>query len=173
MAMPDLTVVQTFPKQEGLIYCAAMTEDASPPTVDNLEAEQRVVRDLRAFCRQLNWGATFLQVLTVVTALGGIVLSLLVATYTGAYGMDPGRIKVWAFLSAVCTALYSGFRLRAKAADMRSAFRLLNADLMRYRIGTLSASQLIESYSKAEEVLGQVEVDGLAERAGQTQPTQR
>lgn len=147
-----------------------MPELGSPPPAGHQAAEERVVRDLRVFCRQLNWGATLLQLLTVITALGGIVLSLLVATYTGTDGLPPGQLKVLAFLSAVCTALYSGFRLRAKAADMRSAFRLLNADLMRYRIGTLTASQLIESYSKAEEVLGQVEVDGLAERGSQLKP---
>ncbi|MFN9545608.1 MAG: hypothetical protein ACK6AD_00845 [Cyanobacteriota bacterium] len=147
-----------------------MSESANNPPADGPQGgEERVVRDLRAFCRQLNWGATLLQLLTVLIALGGIVLSLLVATYTGTEGMDPGQLKVLAFLSAACTALYSGFRLRAKAADMRSAYRLLNADLMRHRIGALSVSQLIESYSKAEEVLGQVEVDGLAERSGPSQ----
>jgi hypothetical protein len=68
-----------------------------------------------------------------------------------------------AFFSAICTAMFSGFRLRSKAADLRTAFRILNADLMRYRIGECSASQLIESYSKVEERIGQVEVDGLGD----------
>ena len=53
------------------------------------------------------------------------------------------------------------FRLRSKAADLRTAFRILNADLMRYQIGQYSASQLIGTYSKVEERIGQVEVDGL------------
>ena len=53
------------------------------------------------------------------------------------------------------------FRLRSKAADLRTAFRILNADLMRYRIGQYTASQLIETYSKVEERIGQVEVDGM------------
>ena len=58
--------------------------------------------------------------------------------------------------------------MRSKAADLRTAFRILNADLMRYRIGQYSASQLIESYSKVEERIGQVEVDGL----GNPRPTE-
>jgi hypothetical protein len=68
-----------------------------------------------------------------------------------------------AFFSAICTALFSGFRLRSKAADLRTAFRILNADLMRYRIGECSASQFIESYSKVEERIGRVAVDGLGD----------
>jgi hypothetical protein len=60
------------------------------------------------------------------------------------------------------------FRLRSKAADLRTAFRILNADLMRYRIGQYTASQLIETYSKVEERIGQVEVDGM----GNPKPTE-
>jgi hypothetical protein len=44
--------------------------------------------------------------------------------------------------------------LRSKAADLRTAFRILNTDLMRYRIGQYTASQLIESYSNVEERIG-------------------
>jgi len=46
------------------------------------------------------------------------------------------------------------FRLRSKAADLRTAFRILNADLMRYRIGEYTASELIETYSKVEKRIG-------------------
>jgi hypothetical protein len=60
------------------------------------------------------------------------------------------------------------FRLRSKAADLRTAFRILNADLMRYRIGEYTASELIGTYSKVEERIGQVEVDGL----GNPRPTE-
>jgi len=60
------------------------------------------------------------------------------------------------------------FRLRSKAADLRTAFRILNADLMRYRIGEYSAAQPIMTYSKVEEGIGQVEVDGL----GNPKPTE-
>ena len=56
----------------------------------------------------------------------------------------------------------------AKAADLRTACRILNADLMRYRIGQYTASQLIESYSKVEERIGQVEMDGM----GNPKPTE-
>lgn len=127
--------------------------------------EQQLVQELSQFCRRLHWGATAMQLFTVATALAAIVLSLLVATYSGSDGLDARQLKWLACLSAICTALFSGFRLRSKAADLRTAFRLLNADLMRYRIGELTAAQLITSYSKAEERIGQVEVDGLAERS--------
>jgi hypothetical protein len=129
--------------------------------------EQQVIKQLSNYCGQLHWGATGLQLLTVITALAAIVLSLVVATYTGSKEfVNNGRLlKHLAFLSAICTALFSSFRLRSKAADLRMAYRMLNADLMRYRIGELNASQLITSYSKAEERVGHVEVDGLAERS--------
>jgi hypothetical protein len=147
-----------------------MPEPTPPSSGADPTAEKELVAQLHRFCRRLNRGATALQVLTALTALAGIVLSLLVATYTGSTALDAGTLKVLAFLAAVCTALYSGFRLRSKAADLRSAYRLLNTDLMRYRMGYLNPSQLIDSYSKAEERIGQLEVDGLVERSGQTQP---
>jgi hypothetical protein len=101
------------------------------------------------------------------------VLSLVVATYTnqGESTHDRIPLKLLALLSAIFTALFSGFRMRSKAADMRMAYRMLKADLMRYRIGELTASQLITSYTKAEERIGQVEVDSLAERSPAEPPT--
>jgi hypothetical protein len=149
----------------------AMAEpNPSPAPPAGSAAEQQLVQQLGRFCRRLHWGATALQLLTVVTALAAIVLSLLVATYTGSKDFDPSRLKLMALLSAICTALFSGFRLRSKAADLRTAFRMLNADLMRYQIGECSPAQLIASYSKAEERIGQVEVDGLAERSPSEPP---
>jgi transposase InsO family protein len=50
-------------------------------------------------------------------------------TCTGYYGPDgnkiisPYQLKLLVFLSAICTALFSGFRLRSKAADLRTAYR--------------------------------------------------
>jgi hypothetical protein len=148
-----------------------MPEHSQPATNSGLSAEQLLIKDLQRFCQRLNRGATALQLLTVLTALAGIVLSLLVATYTGSTALDAAQLKLLAFLSAVCTALYSGFRLRSKAADLRSAFRILNADLMRYRIGDISASDLIKTYRLAEERIGQIEVDGLGDRSS-TPPSQ-
>jgi hypothetical protein len=142
----------------------------SSAATESSAAEQQLIKQLSQFCRHLHWGATALQ---VFTALAAIVLSLIVATYTGTKEFDGiGRVlKLLAFLTAICTALFSGFRLRSKAADLRMCFRMLNADLMRYRIGELTASQLITTYSKAEERIGQVEVDGLAERSPAEPPT--
>ena len=42
----------------------------------------------------------------------------------------------------------------AKAADLRTACRILNADLIRYQIGQYTALRLIESTSKVEERIG-------------------
>ena len=140
-----------------------MPETPTTPVPRGSAEEQQLIQQLGQYCRRLHWGATVLQVLTVAMALAAIVLSLLVATYTGSGGLPPSLLKLLAFLSAICTALFSGFRLRSKAADLRTAFRILNADLMRYRIGERSALQLIESYSKVEERIGQVEVDGLGD----------
>lgn len=136
----------------------------APAPVDSL-AEQELIHQLTRYCRRLHWGATALQMLTVFTAFAAIALSLLVATYSGPGALHPSQLKLLAFVSALCTALFSGFRLRSKAADLRTAFRILNADLMRYRIGEYSAAQLIESYRKAEERIGQVEVDGLGDQS--------
>ncbi len=52
----------------------------------------------------------------------------------------------------------------AKAADLRTACRILNADLMRYRIGQYTALRLIETTSKVEERIGR------AARAAAPQP---
>ena len=54
----------------------------------------------------------------------------------------------------------------AKAADLRTACRILNADLMRYRIGQYTASQLIESYSKVEERIGRAALAAAPQPAG-------
>jgi hypothetical protein len=148
-----------------------LSDPRSAPDPPGNAAELELIQQLTRYCRRLHWGATALQSLTVLTALAAIVLSLLVATYTGSGGLHPGLLKLLAFLSAICTALFSGFRLRSKAADLRTAFRILNADLMRYRIGDMTASDLIASYSKAEERIGQVEVDGLGDQKPQD-PTQ-
>ena len=146
---------------EGVTSPSAMADPLPAPVTVASPAEQELIHQLSRYCRRLHWGATALQLLTVITALAAIVLSLLVATYTGSGGLHPSLLKLLAFLSAICTALFSGFRLRSKAADLRTAFRILNADLMRYQIGQYTASQLIETYSKVEERIGQVEVDGL------------
>jgi hypothetical protein len=139
--------------------------NATPEASDS-KAEQELVHQLHEFCRRVNMGATALQIFTVLIALSAIVLSLVVATYTGSTGegsIPSTHLKLLAFLSAICTALFSGFRLRSKAADLRSAYRILKADLMRYSIGALTAADLIETYQKAEERIGQVEVDGLGD----------
>jgi len=44
--------------------------------------------------------------------------------------------------------------LCGKAANLRTAFRILEADRMRYQIGHYTASQLIETTSKMEERIG-------------------
>ncbi len=144
-----------------------MAEPIESPASARSSEEQQLIQQLSSYCRQLHWGATGLQLLTVITALAAIILSLVVATYTGSKEFESnGRVlKLLAFLSAIFTAMFSSFRLRTKAADLRMAFRMLNTDLMRYRIGELNASQLITSYSKAEERVGHVEVDGLPERS--------
>ena len=149
-----------------------MLETHSSPALPSA-AEQELIRDLCKFCRWLNIWATVLQSLTVITALAAIVLSLVVATYTNDQYPPNEKIplKLLALLSAIFTALFSGFRLRSKAADMRMAYRMLKSDLMRYRIGELTASQLITSYTKAEERIGQVEVDSMAERSPAEPPT--
>lgn len=142
-----------------------MPQPVMAPAPGDSPAERELIHQLTSYCRRLHWGATALQMLTVLTAFAAIALSLLVATYTGSGALDPSQLKLLAFVSALCTALFSGFRLRSKAADLRTAFRILNADLMRYRIGEYSATQLIESYRKAEERIGQVEVDGLGDQS--------
>ncbi len=69
--------------------------------------------------------------LAIASALANaIVVSLLLATCTGYSGSDrnnidsPDQLKLLAFLSVICTALFGGFRLRSKAADLRTAYRL-------------------------------------------------
>ena len=148
---------------------AVMSPLDKPVPVERSAAEKALVHQLEKFRGRLNWGASLLQLLTVLIAMGAIVLSLLVAAYTGYEGkgaIGAGQLKLLAFLSAVCTAIYTGFRLRSKAADLRSAFRLLTTELMRYQIGAITAEQLIDTYSKAETMIGQVEVDGLGDRQG-------
>lgn len=149
-----------------------MTRSAADCTPSPIgDGEKEVVRQIQSFAKWLNWNATALQILTVLVALTAIVLSLFVATYTQGSGTPvaspPGwiNLKLLAFLSAVFTSVYTGFRIRSKAADMRNAYRLLAADLMRYRIGEITASRLIQSYQQAERLIGHVEVEALGDRS--------
>ncbi len=132
-------------------------------------AERELLRELQRFTQRLHWSATALQALTVLIALAAVVLSLLVATYSGSEDgwFTPERIKLLAFLSAVCASVYTGFRIRAKAADLRTAYRLLAAELFRYRIGLITAAELIDVYRRAEAMIGQVEVEGLGNLSDQ------
>ncbi len=126
-------------------------------------AENEILQELQRFTQRLHWSATALQSLTVLIALAAVVLSLLVATYSGSEGgwFTPERTKLLAFLSAVCASVYTGFRIRAKAADLRTAYRLMAAEMFRYRIGLITAAQLIDVYRRAEAMIGHVEVEGL------------
>ena len=137
-----------------------------PGMTDIHPGEQQVVKTIQAFCWRLSWGASALQLLTIAIAMAAIVLSLLVATYTGqdSSWLDVNRIKLLAFLSAVFTAVYSTFRIRKKAADLRDGYRLLNTELLHYKVGAITVEKLIESYSRTEKMIGHVEVDGLGAR---------
>ena len=126
------------------------------------EEAKMVAKEIWGFVGRLNLLATALQFATVSFALAAIVLSLIVATFTDDKGLP---IKFIAFLSAAFTSIYTGFRLRTKAANVRDAHRYLRAEVYRYRAGLIELPDLIDAYSHAEKLVGHVEIDALSERS--------
>jgi hypothetical protein len=143
----------------NLIRAAKRDQAISPGTE---EEKLRVSHEILRFSERLNYLATFLQFSTVSFALAAMVFSLLVATFTD--NTDNLPIKLLAFFSAVFTSIYTGFRLRTKAASVRDAYRYLKTELYRYRVGIIDLPALIQAYSQAEKLVGHIEIDALNDR---------
>jgi hypothetical protein len=147
--------------QEDIITPSPNLEDLEEEKKSQLE-EKNISQEILGFANRLNSLATFLQFFTVSFALAAMVFSLLVATFTD----DPKLpIKLLAFFSAVFTSIYTGFRLRTKAASVRDAYRYLKTELYRYRAGIIELPALIQAYSHAEKLVGHIEVDALNDRS--------
>ncbi len=142
------------------LFRAAKQDQAFSPGTD--EERKRVSHEILRFANRLNSLATFLQFSTVSFALAAMVFSLLVATFTDDKQLP---IKLLAFFSAVFTSIYTGFRLRTKAASVRDAYRYLKTELYRYRAGIIDLPALIKAYSQAEKLVGHIEIDALNDRS--------
>lgn len=64
--------------------------------------------------------------------------------------------KIFAFLAAVTIAIMTGFNLTEKANNTRTAWRELNAGVLRYNNHNIDAPGLIEIYRKQEGTIGGV-----------------
>ena len=143
------------------------------------EDESKVAYEIMRYARTINWYASGLQILTVAVALSSIGLSLVVSAYAGVtnglpvLGAIQGEFKLVALFSALSTAVYSSFQLQSKAVCMRNAYRLIAVDLLRYRVGELTISQLITTYAHAERIVGHVEVQGIGRSDSYLKPEPR
>jgi hypothetical protein len=63
-----------------------------------------------------------------------------------------------ALLAAISAALFAGLDLGSKSNNVRTAWRKLNAAIMKYRVGDIGIESLIECYEKGEELVGDVKV---------------
>lgn len=98
-----------------------------------------------------------LRAVHVSLATIAVVASLTVAAKIHSFQSD--QIEWIALTAAVSTGLLGGLGLGTKSNNMRRAWRILNAAMMRYREEPeeqFSMEQLIKEYEKGEEIIGDV-----------------
>jgi hypothetical protein len=113
-----------------------------PPTIsENLRKWECMARCLR-----------FVQV-----ALGvlGTASALTVTTFTEDIGTF--WVKICSFVAAFCIGILAAFDIGGKANATRKACRYLNRAILRYLyVPASSLDNLIDSYSQAQEMVGEV-----------------
>jgi hypothetical protein len=91
------------------------------------------------FLKQWNSMAITLRVIHVLLGISATFFSLLAAAQIGS--IEDVYVKIFAFLAAISIALMTAFNLGAKSNDTRTAWRKLNAAIMRYNIKVASLRQ--------------------------------
>ena len=122
---------------------------------------------LKNICELLEkWGrnAFWLRVAHVALIIIATVSSIIVATTVNSGSNPipllaaPETTKAVALLAAISAALFAGLDLGSKSNNVRTAWRKLNAAVMKYRVGDIGIESLIECYEKGEELVGDVKV---------------
>jgi hypothetical protein len=100
--------------------------------------------------------AFYLRFTHIALGVFATFFSLLAAAQIGS--IQDELIKIFAFIAAVSIALMTGFNLGEKSNNMRSAWRGLNAAIMRYNNDTTKVPKkyVIDAYEKAERLIGDV-----------------
>lgn len=127
------------------------------PTETTKEVPQDIVEALRSWDRtagQLRFAQVFLGVL-------GTSAALAVTTFT--LELSPIIVKGLSFTAALCIGLITAFDLNGRANIVRRAWRHLNTVALRYRnVPEASLDSVVDAYSQAEEMLGDVTFQRLA-----------
>jgi hypothetical protein len=131
---------------------------------ENLELaakKKEVVFD--RICEMLKkWGrkALILRVIHVSLIIITTVSSVYVATTVDSDSLlaNQEATAIAALIAAVSAALFAGLDLGSKSNNVRTAWRKLNAAVMKYRVGDIGIKDLIECYEKCEELIGDVKV---------------
>ena len=116
-------------------------------------------------CKMLKiWGrqAFLLRVAHVSLIIIATISSVFVATTVDSNPnsglVTSGTIAAVALLAAISAALFAGLDLGSKSNNARTAWRKLNAAVMKYRVGDIKIGALIECYEKGEKLIGDVKV---------------
>ena len=118
------------------------------------EAPQEIRKQLAKWNRM----ARLLRLTNAVLAITATLTSLVVAATISLF--NPLTVTVLAFLAAASGALMHTFKTSAKANRVRKAWRNLNAAVILYESdGQISLEELVQEYSKGEELIGDVDIE--------------
>ena len=98
--------------------------------------------------------ATILRAIHIILGIIAVGASILVASKMNSF--SETTLEWLAFAAAVSVGLQTGFDLGAKANQFRNAWRLLKAKYLLYKVGGTTIEELVRTYEKAEEVVGDV-----------------
>src|SRR5690606_1826865 len=103
--------------------------------------------------------ASLMRITQIVLGLASIVCSLLVAMQINTF--KARTLKWLAFTSALSVGVLSSFGFGEKANNFRNAWRMLNTAVIRYEVAPDSTKlmELIDVYSEAEKVIGDVQFE--------------
>jgi hypothetical protein len=101
------------------------------------------------------WIANSLRILQVVLGILGTASALLVTTFTEQ--LRVRWIKICSFTAALAIGILSAFDVGSKADSTRRAWRHLTTAILKYHSDTtFTITQLIDAYTEAEAMVGDV-----------------
>jgi hypothetical protein len=126
-----------------LIMVNAIAQENGPVPPEIVQAEKTYF-----------WMAKSIQILMILLGLTAFVASLVVATFGDTF--DDARVtKSIAFVAALASGVLTLFSISRKNEDVWSAWRMLNAAILRFQYEPgFTRKQLIDTWEKAETTLG-------------------
>jgi hypothetical protein len=120
--------------------------------IEKPEIRAEILENLRRWA----WIANSLRFTQVTLGIVATASALTVTTFTDELGTF--WVKICSFLAAFCIGILVAFDIGGKANKTRRAWRHLNTAILRYQsIPASSLDNLIDSYSQAEAIVGDVE----------------